>query len=328
MRRALALVLVLGAGCRFAPARLTGDAPGARDGGADAIDAAASDGPADANAGCLAAWHDGTVQLGAVTLLSVSDSTAVDRDAFLTSDELTLYFSSDRAGGQGSVDPWVAARASLADPFSTPIDQTALASPQGDSKLSMTGDGLYAVFSSSRGGTTGGADLWQATRTSTAMPFGMVKQGDVKMLDTTEPEYDPWISADGKTLYYAPSPIGLPQSIAVATRTSTTMPFASSSPVDELYSGTGDGDPTLSPDQLIIVFSSNRPPPSTSPAAGNLWYAVRAQPDAAFGAPALVPGANSDGNDGDPHLSADGCRLYFSSDRAGTYDLYVATVQP
>ena len=64
----------------------------------------------------------------------------------------------------------------------------------------------------------------------------------------------------------------------------------------------------------------------TSPAAGNLWYAVRAQPDAAFGAPALVPGVNSDCNDGDPHLSADGCRLYFSSDRAGTYDLYVATV--
>jgi Tol biopolymer transport system component len=162
------------------------------------------------------------------------------------------------------------------------------------------------------------------------MPFGMVKQGDVKMLDTTDPEYDPWISADGKTLYYAPSPVGLPQSIAVATRTSTTVQFTSSSRVDELYSGSGDGDPTLSPDQLIILFSSQRPPPNAAvtPLGVNLWYAVRPQPDVAFGAPAPVPGVNSDGNDGDPHLSADGCRLYFSSDRAGTYDLYVATVQP
>lgn len=327
MRRAVVVVLVLVAGCRFAPAHLAADARGA---GGDAIDAPAGDGPADADAGCLAAWHAGTVQLGPATPLSVDDANAVDRDPFLSGDELTLYFSSDRAGTQGSVDPWVATRTSLGAPFGAPADQTALASPQGDSKLSTTGDGLYAVFSSSRGGTSGGADLWQATRPSTAMPFGMVKQGDFKALDTVAPEYDPWISADGLTLYYAPIPIGSPQQIEVATRPQTSMPFASASPVTELYSGTGDGDPTLSPDQLIIVFSSQRPPPNAAvtPGGVNLWYAVRAQPGAPFGPPALVPGVNTDDNEGDPFLSADGCRVYFSSDRAGSYDLYVATVQP
>jgi len=56
--------------------------------------------------------------------------------------------------------------------------------------------------------------------------------------------------------------------------------------------------------------------------AGNLWYATRASAAVDFGPPQLVPSVNSDLDDGDPVLSADGCELYFASNRAGKYHLF------
>jgi len=55
-----------------------------------------------------------------------------------------------------------------------------------------------------------------------------------------------------------------------------------------------------------------------------LWYATRADPTGAFGTPQVVP--NVDNGDDGPHLSSDGCRLYFTSQRGGSADIYVAAV--
>lgn len=69
-------------------------------------------------------------------------------------------------------------------------------------------------------------------------------------------------------------------------------------------------------------------------AGSNLWYATRQQSGDAFSTAAhIVPSVNSDFEDGDPALSADGCELYFASTRstaAGSsaqYHLYKAVVQ-
>ena len=85
-------------------------------------------------------------------------------------------------------------------------------------------------------------------------------------------------------------------------------------------------DPTLSPDELVILFSSNRS------GGGDIYYATRAAPTDAFGTVDKVPTINTPDQDGDPHLSADGCHIYFASNTnsgvIADYNLFVATAHP
>ena len=86
----------------------------------------------------------------------------------------------------------------------------------------------------------------------------------------------------------------------------------------------GDADPTLTADERVLVFSSNR---NGGAGGTDLWYSVRAERDRPFSTPVLVPNVNSTTNDGDPHLSEDGCRLYLASDRQNDFDIYQSTLQ-
>lgn len=96
-------------------------------------------------------------------------------------------------------------------------------------------------------------------------------------------------------------------------------------PIAQLNSGMNDGDPSIAHDERIIVFYSGRTSAFTG---GNIWYATRTASSMAFSAPRIVPDVNTNFNDGDPHLSTDGCRLYFGRDGGTTgWDLYVATAQ-
>lgn len=85
----------------------------------------------------------------------------------IRSDGLELFFVSDRAGGFGGVDLWVATRASTSDPWSTPVNMGQPINsekPEGGPALSFDGTSLY--FHSARTGNVGGAffDVLLATR--------------------------------------------------------------------------------------------------------------------------------------------------------------------
>lgn len=71
----------------------------------------------------------------------------------LSADGLTLYFSSNRPGGQGANDLYIAQRASRADDFSPPTPLTALntEADEGDAWVSSSGD--FFVFTRSNAGT-------------------------------------------------------------------------------------------------------------------------------------------------------------------------------
>jgi hypothetical protein len=59
--------------------------------------------------------------------------------------------------------------------------------------------------------------------------------------------------------------------------------------------------------------------------ARDLFVAERPAPSGPFGAPLSVLGTNiGNQDDSDPFVTADGCELYFASDRGGSMDLYVA----
>ena len=91
-------------------------------------------------------------------------------------------------------------------------------------------------------------------------------------------------------------------------------------PVAELNGPSIDQDPTLTADGLQVVFVSDRP---GALGADDLWSATRATPGAPFGAPTLIPNVSSASSEQHPWISPDGLLMYFSSDRAGTSDIFV-----
>ena len=302
-------VLALG-GCGFSHGLLVADARG------DDTDAPARDAPADAPSTCYEQWLSGTIAFEAAVALTSVNSTGYDRDPFLTDNELTLYLSSPRTGTSGQTDVWVATRTTIADPFSTPIEASAFNSTAVESKLSISASGTIAVVGSNRPGSAN-IDVWESIRATTADPWPAMNRTNVAMVDTGGNEHDPTLSADGQHLYLAPDDPS-PQHLVVATR-GTDGRFGTPVPLLEL-SGGGDADPSPTPDERILVFASSRS------GAGDLWYATRVSAAAELGAPLAVPGVNTAAPEGDPHLSSDGCRLYFARNLGGdNWDLYVAS---
>jgi Tol biopolymer transport system component len=83
----------------------------------------------------------------------------------ITPDGKTIYFDSDRPGGLGGPDLYVANRGGAAGPFGAPVHLTSLSSPAFDARPFISGDGTILTFSSARAGSTSPApDIWFSTR--------------------------------------------------------------------------------------------------------------------------------------------------------------------
>jgi Tol biopolymer transport system component len=111
-------------------------------------------------------------------------------------------------------DLYRATRASLADPWQPPQLIAELSSPGNDESLFYVpgGDDLVVVFGSERAGKR---DLYTARRAAVGAPFDPPVPLAV---DTVEfEETDPWLSPDGRTLYFATNRTGNSE-IAVTTR--------------------------------------------------------------------------------------------------------------
>ena len=104
-------------------------------------------------------------------------------------------------------------------------------------------------------------------------------------------------------------------------------PFLSPTPVASINSGYAEDQIYLTPDGLTAVFSSSRP---AALGGYNLYTATRTSPTGDFGPATLLANVNSEFNDREPVLSADGLTLFFASDRVpppsdgGNLDIYVA----
>jgi hypothetical protein len=112
----------------------------------------------------------------------------------ISSDGLSLYFASSRAGGHGSDDIWVARRAAIADPWTEPVNLGSnVNSSGGEICPSISSDGLTLVFS--RGVTS----MWATTRKSIDDDWGpAVDLG----IDNPHNFYGPALSPDGSTIYF------------------------------------------------------------------------------------------------------------------------------
>lgn len=146
----------------------------------------------------------------AVALTELS-SNGRDHLPWISEDELTMVFLSDRGGNQ---DLWMATRTDVTVPFNAPTAMDSLNLGSTEGRLAMVDDGLTAFFTSDRTSQwvgqvingRGGEDIWIATRSDTDAEFGEIE--NVAELNTGSTEQDLSLSADGAEVFFVSNRTG------------------------------------------------------------------------------------------------------------------------
>jgi hypothetical protein len=233
-----------------------------------------------------------------------------DDDPTATGDLLELYFN--RSG-----DIFVSKRASVSDPWGTPVAVVELDSADYETTPEVTYDGLTIYFASSRAGTLGDNDIWRSTRTSRTAAWSSPVH--VNELCSTVADGSP-NQTDPLTILIDTNRAGATLlDVFIATRTQPTGAFGSPVAIDELNSPQSEGNPMFGAGTLSVYFDSNRS------GGGELYIATRASTSEPFGAPSRISELGSTGNEADAWISPDGRTLYFTSDRDGTLRLWQTT---
>jgi hypothetical protein len=132
--------------------------------------------------------------------------------------------------------------------------------------------------------------------------------------DTELDLWAPSLSSDGLTLFCAANTQITPERIFFATRAPGSSEFSALTLLASLASGFGDGSPLLSFDGLTLYFYSRRPGGSGD---RDLWFALRGDPAAQFGAVYHFGTVNGPSLEHLPWLSRDELTLLYVSTRAG-----------
>lgn len=230
-----------------------------------------------------------------------------DWSAAITPDDLAIYFYSFRGPLPPAPDIWVGRRSDPAAAFGAATLMSDVSTAKNDISPRVTADELMIVFASDRTGTLGSTDLFEATRATTAVPFGAAV--DLPVVNSANDEDTLWLSPDGLHIYFS-SNRGASVDLFSSERTSRTAPFTAPQLVTGASSTTDpDRTPWLTTDQLEIYFSSLRP---SGMGGYDIWRASRPSATAAFGPAENVTELNSAQDDYAPSLSSDGRRIYFN----------------
>jgi hypothetical protein len=262
----------------------------------------------------------------------VINSPAEDGQPSISADGLSLFFHSERSGGYGGRDIWVAKRATKNENWTTlenvgpPVNTS-----HRDSGPCISADGLTLYFDSDRPGGTGESDIWVTTRTTKSDPWGTPLNLGPTVNASSYDAY-PSVSADGLMLFmqsYRPGGSG-GYDIWMTTRQSKDDPWTTPvNPGSTVNSSVIDGDPCISPDDLVLFFTSLR---SGGYGIADMYLVRRATIHDSWGAPMnLGPIVNSSPDQGNPSISADGLTLYLASGRPGgegDWDLWQTTIEP
>jgi hypothetical protein len=272
-------------GCSNTPLVVLGD----RDAGADL----------DGDAGAVS-----TLAFGVPRPLSPTFSDYGVLDLSLTDDELELVFAVG--------DFFVARRSSLDGAWSEPVPIGELSSTHIDTDPRISGDGLRIVFTSYRDTPEG--DLYYATRDDRTP--GTPWSTPVRMVEVSSSAHDCCTSfGDDTDALYLSSDRAGSFDVYHSARDPAGV-WSAPVPVSELNTTADDYVGHYRTD----VFLLDR----VSAAGDRDIVATTPTGPGTFGPVAPVGGVNGPREDRDAWLSADGRRLYFSSDRDGAFDIYLA----
>jgi WD40-like Beta Propeller Repeat len=246
-------------------------------------------------------------------------------------DGLSLYMASNRPGGHGLLDIWVARRESTDAPFGAPENLGAQVNSAADDfcPTPVRGGGLFFVSRRSTAVSCGMGDIYFA-RFNPAHGWSEPKHlacapvGPNSALDEQGPSY---VNADGEAwLYFSRSSASVAGDIYVSQRAGDEG-YGPASPVAELNSPGNDIQPNVRKDGRELVLSSNHPYPGAQ-GGQDLYVATRESTDDPWSAPANLGAAvNTAAGETRPSLSWDGRTLYFgrAPGPEGQSDIYVTT---
>jgi len=247
---------------------------------------------------------------GAPTLVAGVNGASDDRFARLSADELTIYFASTRPGGPGGLDLYQATRDTRDGSFGTP-SLMPISTAADDWGATATADGLGLYFS--RRNAAGTGDILLATRGNLQTEFG--GEAVLAQVNTTAEDNEPYLTADDRVLYFTSSR-DAGYHLYRAERTGAGG-FGNVQRLAEVDSPSSDAWAVPSADDLHLIWGSDRADGGNAGRA-DIWEASRSPGETRFGNIARNAELSSAGTDEPDWLSADGCVIYFASDRAGT----------
>jgi TolB protein len=148
----------------------------------------------------VARRSDVTEEFTGAELLANVNTSANDHLPRLSSDELTLRFTSSRAGGAGAADLWTASRASIDASFGAAAPFDAVNGATGDESGCVTQDGLVLVFDSTRDGP-GNSEIFITTRTSVDEAFP--SPAHLTAVNSAANEYNVFLTLDERELFFS-----------------------------------------------------------------------------------------------------------------------------
>jgi WD40-like Beta Propeller Repeat len=237
-------------------------------------------------------------------------------------DELTAYFANLRAadgGGTGNYEIFTAARPQRSAAFGAARALAGINSATAsDYDPVLTGDGQTLYFGSTR---TQAADrifvsIFNPITSNFSPPVVIDSLSQAADAGANAPAtldaLQPYVLPDNNVLYFGSARAGT-RDIYRATR--TTAGFSRATAVAEVNTTSLEQFPTVSPDELVIYWASNR---TDAGARGgfDVWMATRASTSVPFGSVRNVTEVNSTTDDFPSWISPDGCRLYLTT-RAG-----------
>jgi Tol biopolymer transport system component len=184
--------------------------------------------------------------------------------AIVSADGCALYLASDRPGGYGGYDAYVATRQSINDPWGPAVNLgETVNSSSLDGPWSVSADGLSLYLNSDRPGGYGSYDLWVTTQVTTRTSPSTIWSKPVNLgstVNSSSSDLHPNISSDGLSLYFASNRTGGsgPDDIYVTTRASVPEPWGT--PVNlgpQINTPAEDFCPSLSPDRSTLYFASS-----------------------------------------------------------------------
>lgn len=247
----------------------------------------------------------------------------------LSPDGLSLYMATNRPGGFGGLDIWVATRPTTTSGWGPPVPLPAEINTAANEfcPTPIRGRGLFFVRAPA-GGMNG--DIYRTRLDSDGW------REPERLPDTVNSTAQEWSpayfedEAGNELLYFSTTRDG-PQKIYASVN------YGQAQPVAELNAGGDAARPNVRKDGREIVFDSVRSPnlsPPGVPAAPDIWIANRGSTSEPWSAPQHLAAVSSPAGDSRASLSWDGTFLLVGSTRAGTEtapgvplqaDVYVST---
>jgi hypothetical protein len=250
------------------------------------------------------------------------NTSSLDGCPILSPDGRSLYMASNRPGGVGGLDIWVAHRDSTDEPFDAPQNLTEINSPANDfCPTPLRGRRLLFVSNRATEQSCGMGDIYASRHNpkhgwATPRHLPCAPDGPNSELDEQGPSL---VEIDGvEQLFFSRS---APPTVLGDLFVSPG--FGPAMPVAELNSAANDIQPNVRKDGREVVFSSSR-------VSGNqdIYTATRASTNDPWSLPVAVDAVNTSAAETRPSLSWDAHTLLFGrapGEESALADIYIST---